>query len=70
MMDGDASAKRGRGRRFGRGRGGKRGGPGPTQDALDKDLENYMMKDTEYAKSKLDNDLDEYMKDVMTGSSA
>ena len=62
-----AATKAGRGRRGGRGtgrfgRGGKR--PRATKESLDSDLEKYMMKDVEYAKSKLDNDLDTYMNDA------
>ncbi|KNC97144.1 uncharacterized protein SPPG_07535 [Spizellomyces punctatus DAOM BR117] len=46
--------------RGGRGRGGRGGAP-PSKEALDRDLESFMMKDTKYAASKLDNELDEYM---------
>ncbi|TPX63724.1 hypothetical protein SpCBS45565_g06410 [Spizellomyces sp. 'palustris'] len=46
--------------RGGRGRGGRGGAP-PSKEALDKELESFMMKDTKYAASKLDNELEEYM---------
>lgn len=52
----------GRGGRRGRGRG--RGGAKPTLENLDKDLEAYMFKDQDKAKSMLDNDLDTYMMEV------
>ncbi|KAI9205868.1 uncharacterized protein BJ171DRAFT_598061 [Polychytrium aggregatum] len=32
-----------------------------TSDALDKQLDSYMMRNTDYAQKKLDNDLDSYM---------
>lgn len=54
--------RRGRGGRGGRGRG--RGGAKPTLENLDKDLEAYMFKDQDKAKSMLDNDLDTYMMEV------
>jgi len=42
----------------------KRSGKKVTADSLNDDLEKYMMKDAAFAKTKLDNDLDEYMKDA------
>ena len=61
----------GRGQRRGGSRGGGRGstrGSGRrgnarkplTQDALDNDLDNYMMKDPEVAKARLDQEMDAY----------
>ena len=51
---------RGRGGHRG-GRGGRGGGRAPSREALDMDLDNYMMKDTKVAKANLDNELDAYM---------
>ena len=65
---GERSERRG-GR--GAGRGGRRGGPNRargghqnkqsmSKDALDNDLDNYMMKDTLVAKARLDQEMDAY----------
>jgi hypothetical protein len=66
------SSHRGRGSgRGGRGSGGRggRGGRGGhrrplTREALDRELDDYLMKDAERARAKLDEDLDAYMMDV------
>jgi hypothetical protein len=52
-----------------RGRGSGRGGRGGhrrplTREALDRELDDYLMKDAERARAKLDEDLDAYMMDV------
>jgi hypothetical protein len=60
-----------RGRRGGAGRN-QRGGSGRrsnkpmSKEQLDQELDNYIMRDGELARTKLDNDLDAYMADVQT----
>ena len=66
--EGGKEKRGGRGGRGRRGRGGRGGHKGakPTQESLDKELESYMFKDKDTAKTMLDNDLDSYMMDVET----
>lgn len=61
---GNRRDERGRGRvGRGRGRGGSRGGANRNvnQATLDKDLENFMLKDQKTGSAMLDQDLDSYM---------
>ncbi len=59
---GSRGANRRGGSRGGRGGRGRRGGKGaPSQEALDKELDSYMMKDPKSAMAKLDEELDSYM---------
>jgi C-terminal duplication domain of Friend of PRMT1 len=50
-------------------RGARKAKPKMTADSLNDDLEQYMMKDTAFAKTKLDQDLDAYMKDASVTAS-
>ncbi|RKP26656.1 hypothetical protein SYNPS1DRAFT_27669 [Syncephalis pseudoplumigaleata] len=57
------------------GRGGQRGGSRRTskpltKEQLDRELDNYVMRDNEMARNKLDSDLDAYMADVQTEGNA
>ncbi|KAI9594281.1 hypothetical protein BDF19DRAFT_423703 [Syncephalis fuscata] len=66
----NASRAAGRGRRGRSQRGTGRQAKPVTKEQLDRELDNYAMRDTELARNKLDNDLDAYMADIQTDGKA